>query len=55
MDADPSTVYVLFDWESREAFEAFRADPEVRASMAASGTLGPPEFTFLAASAHFPS
>jgi quinol monooxygenase YgiN len=54
VDGDPALVYVLFDWESREAFEAFRADPEVKASMAASGTMGPPEFTFLAEIASFP-
>jgi heme-degrading monooxygenase HmoA len=55
VDDDPSTVYVLFDWESRAAFDAFRADPEVKASTGASGTVGPPEFTFLAATASFPS
>lgn len=55
VEEDPATVYVLFDWESKAAFEAFRADPEVKASMAASGTMGPPEFTFLNATAGFPS
>jgi len=55
VDGDPSQVYILFDWESQAAFEAFRADPDVKASMAASGTRAPPEFTFLANAASFPS
>jgi heme-degrading monooxygenase HmoA len=38
---------VLFDWESREDFEAFLADSEARAAMQESGTQGPPAFTFL--------
>jgi quinol monooxygenase YgiN len=40
-------VFLLFEWESREAFEGFRNDPSVRETMQSSGTLGPPEFTFL--------
>lgn len=38
---------VLFDWESRDDFEAFLADPEAKAAMQESGTQGPPTFTFL--------
>jgi len=55
VDGNPALVYILFDWTSQADFEAFRADPEVKASMAASGTLAPPEFTFLADAARFPS
>ncbi len=55
VDGDPSQVYILFDWTSQADFEAFRADPDVKASMAASGTLAPPEFIFLADAARFPS
>ena len=38
---------VLFEWESEEAFEAFRNDPSVKKTMISSGTAGPPEFTIL--------
>jgi len=55
VDGDSAQVYILFDWSSQADFEAFRADPDVKASMAASGTLAPPEFTFLADAARFPS
>jgi heme-degrading monooxygenase HmoA len=48
-------VIVLFDWESREAFEGFSNDPRVRETMSSSGTVGPPEFTFLEKVADFPS
>jgi hypothetical protein len=37
-------VVVLFEWESEEAF---RNDPSVKETMGSSGTVGPPEFTFL--------
>lgn len=47
-------VIVLFTWRSREAFEGFLADPQVKATMAASGTLGRPEFTYLEPLARFP-
>lgn len=47
-------VILLFDWDSREAFEAFLEDPEVKATMQSSGTLGRPEFTYLEKIAEFP-
>ena len=47
-------VIVLFTWRSREAFEGFLADPQVKTTMAASGTLGRPEFTYLEPLARFP-
>jgi heme-degrading monooxygenase HmoA len=47
-------VVVLFEWSSREAFEGFLADPAVKATMASSGTVGRPEFTFLEPLARFP-
>jgi heme-degrading monooxygenase HmoA len=48
-------VVVLFEWESEEAFEAFRNDPSVKETMRSSGTVGPPEFTFLEKVGEFPS
>lgn len=48
-------VIVLFDWESREAFQAFLDDPQVKETMKSSGTLAPPEFTFLEVVARFPA
>jgi len=52
---DAETVYVLFDWKSREAFERFLIDPEVPATMRSSGTVGRPEFTILEEFATFPA
>ncbi len=40
--ADPHRAWLLFDWD-QEAFDAFRADPEVQASMRSGGAQGPPE------------
>lgn len=48
-------VMVLFDWSSREDFERFTQDPVVKATMQASGTAGPPAFTFLERVAAFPA
>jgi heme-degrading monooxygenase HmoA len=48
-------VVLLFDWESREAFQKFLEDPEVKSSMKASGAMTPPEFTFLENVADFPA
>jgi heme-degrading monooxygenase HmoA len=48
-------VVVLFEWGSEEAFEAFRNDPSVKETMGSSGTVGPPEFTFLEKVGGFPS
>ena len=47
-------VVVLFEWESREAFEGFLRDPATQAMMSSSGTLGRPEFTFLEKLAELP-
>jgi quinol monooxygenase YgiN len=44
---DPDRVTILFGWASREHFERFLQDPEVRASMAQGGTLGAPAITYL--------
>jgi quinol monooxygenase YgiN len=43
---DAGAAVLLFDWD-RAAFDAFRADPQVQATMRAGGALGPPEATFL--------
>ena len=48
-------MVVLLEWESREAFEGFSNDPRVRETMSSSGTVGPPEFTFLEKVGEFPS
>ena len=45
---DPERVALLFPWAADD-FRAFLADPEVKASMQASGTLGPPQITYLEA------
>ena len=44
---DPNAVTILFEWESRERFEEFRADPEVAATIQSTRPLSPPTFTFL--------
>ena len=48
-------VVVLFEWESEEAFEAFKNDSSVKETMRSSGTVGPPEFTVLKKVGEFPS
>jgi len=48
-------VVVLFDWESRDAFQAFLSDPKVKETMKSSGTMAPPEFTYLEKVANFPT
>ena len=52
---DENTVYVLLQWDSREAFDAFRSDPSVPEAMKSGGMTGPPEFTFLEKVAEFPT
>ena len=47
-------VVVLFEWESREAFEGFLRDPVTKETMLSSGTLGRPEFTILEKLAELP-
>jgi quinol monooxygenase YgiN len=44
---DPNAVTILFEWESRERFEEFRADPEVLATIQSTNPVSPPAFTFL--------
>lgn len=47
-------VMVLFEWDSKEAFEGFLSDPLVKETMQSSGTVGRPEFTILEKLAEFP-
>lgn len=51
---EENRAIVLLEWESRESFEAFLADPAVRETMRSSGTVGRPEFTFLSKVADLP-
>ena len=51
---DPARLVLLLDFEDREDFEAFVADPEVQATMKAGGTVEPPEVTFLHLVGEFP-
>jgi hypothetical protein len=51
---DPERVCLLFDWDA-DAFRGFLADPDVRASMQAGGTLGPPAITYLEAPLELPA
>lgn len=53
--ADENRVFVLIDWDSREHFERFRADPAVPATMKLGGITAPPRFTPLARVAEFPA
>ncbi|WP_162915170.1 antibiotic biosynthesis monooxygenase family protein [Desertibaculum subflavum] len=52
---DPNRVYVLIDWESREHFERFRADPDVPPTMKSGGATAPPRFTPLTRVGSFPA
>lgn len=47
-------VVAIFEWESKEAFEKFLADPQVKETMKLSGTAGSPEFTYLELVAELP-
>jgi len=47
-------VVLLFAWESRERFEEFLADPQVKETMKSGGTQAPPAFTFLEEVGNFP-
>jgi phenylacetate-coenzyme A ligase PaaK-like adenylate-forming protein len=44
---EENTVWVLFQWISKENFEGFLNDPVVKETMRSSGTTGQPEFIFL--------
>ena len=45
--ADPNLIHLVFDWESKEKFEGFFADPLTRETMKESGTIAPPKFTIV--------
>jgi heme-degrading monooxygenase HmoA len=51
---EENTVWVLFEWESKAAFEAFLNDSIVKETMKSSGTMGKPEFVFLEKIGKFP-
>ncbi|MCK8491103.1 hypothetical protein M0L20_04520 [Spirosoma sp. RP8] len=51
----PEQLVILFDWSSRADFEGFLADQTVKETMQASGTVGPPTFTFLTKTAELPA
>lgn len=52
---DMQHVVVLFAWESREAFQGFLDDPNVRETMKVAGITEPPEFTILEEVGLFPA
>lgn len=52
---DEGRAMVLIDWESRAAFESFRADPAVRETMKSGGALTPPAFTVLERLGSYPA
>lgn len=43
----PLRAFLLIEWESKETFERFRADPEVPPTMKSGGIKAPPKFTAL--------
>ena len=51
---ESNQVMVLFEWESKKAFDGFLNDPAVRQTMQSSGTVGRPEFTILEKVAELP-
>lgn len=55
LTGEEDRMMALFEWESEEAFEAFRNDTSVKETMRSSGTAGPPEFTVLKKVGEFPS
>ncbi len=44
---DPKTVYVLSEWTSLEAFQAYAADPKTETAMQAAGVIGKPAILIL--------
>ena len=54
-EGDGRRLVIVFDWESREAFQAFLDDPDVKTTMRSSGTLEPPTFTVMQRWAAFPA
>ena len=55
VSGDGLRVCVLIDWESREAFERFKADPQVPATMRSGGILHSPPFAALRRVASLPA
>ncbi|GAB3540947.1 hypothetical protein [Spirosoma fluminis] len=45
--AGSRALVVLFDWSLRQDFDGILTSRSVRETMNASGTMGPPTFTFL--------
>lgn len=52
-DENPEHIFILFEWESKEAFSGFLNDENVQEIMKNAGTLSPPTFTFLEKAAEF--
>ena len=52
---NPNEMRLLFEWDSREAFEGFLYDADVKETMKSSGTRGRPEFVFLDKLVELPS
>lgn len=51
---DAARVIVLLDFDTVEAFEAFRTDPEAPPIMRSGGAQGPPRFTVTRELAAYP-
>jgi len=47
LKGDPNTAYVISEWPSVEAFQAFFSDPELKASMGEAGVVGKPTVLIL--------
>ncbi|RIK44593.1 MAG: hypothetical protein DCC58_08035 [Chloroflexi bacterium] len=54
-DGDPKKMVAIFEWDSREAFEAFLSDPNTAPTMASGGVKGRPDFTVLEKVGEFPA
>jgi heme-degrading monooxygenase HmoA len=52
---EENTVWVVFEWESKAAFEGFINDPAVKETMQSTSTVSKPEFIFLEKVANLPS
>ena len=52
-EEDAQRVFILFEWESKEAFLGFTNDQAVKETMKSSGTTRPPVFTFIEKAAEF--
>lgn len=47
VNSEENRVYILFKWESMEAFKVFQGDMQVKEGMKAGGVIGQPTFTML--------